>query len=453
LVQLLHDDVLSLPWCSTDDCGETITGAQVMIAPRGGVLARRASRVGRLLAVLLACAATPPPSAVMAEKAAACTPQSFKCFVEDLWPLAQQRNVSRAVFDAAFSGMTPDTSIMALTKAQPEYNRPVGQYVGSRVSVGAISSSRQQIVRWSDTLERAEREFGVEREILVSIWGLESGFGAVKGERDIIRSLATLAHARYRDVFFRDELLAALEILQSGDVPRARLVGSWAGAMGQPQFLPSSFLRHAVDFSNDKRRDIWTNVPDVLGSMASYLKNFGWRRGLPWGFEVVVPQGYDFRFSRGSFSTWAARGLRRSDDAKLSGDDEAYLLFPSGARGPAFLVTENYVAIKRYNFSDPYALAVAHLADRMRGGGPWHASWPEDDRPLTRDNRIALQRGLSTIGFKVGNFVGHIDFDQRDMIRQMQGEAGMVRDGNPTDALLAFVRQRASGPEDLALRR
>ena len=279
----------------------------------------------------------------------------------------------------------------------------------------------------------------------MSIWAIESGFGAVKGHHDVIRSLATLAHARFRgDDFFRDELLHALAILQAGEVPRARLVGSWAGAMGQPQFLPSSFLKHAADGSGDGRRDIWTNEADVLASIANYFRNFGWKRGQPWGFEVAAPDGYDFGFSRGTFAEWAARGFRRTDGGAFPEGDSAYLLFPAGAGGPAFLVTDNYVVIKRYNFSDPYALAVAHLADRMRGGAAWRSIWPENERPLSRADRIALQRALGALGYSVGNFVGHIDFEQRDMIREMQAEFRMVPDGNPDGALLERVQRKAA---------
>lgn len=363
---------------------------------------------------------------------------NFEQFVEDLWPRAEAAGVSRRTFRTAFANVKPDPQILAFTKSQPEYSKPVGSYLASRVASGTVSPGLQQLRAQSQVLDRIEQEFGVERSIVLSIWGIESSYGAVKGNRDVIRSLATLAHARYRDDFFRDQLLAALQILQAGDVPRQRLVGSWAGAMGQPQFLPSSFIAHAVDFSGDGRRDIWTNVPDVLGSIANYLRNNGWKKNLPWGFEVTVPRGFDYMISRGSFVEWADRGFQRAD-GPLPVEGDAFLLFPSGARGPAFLVTENFIVIKQYNNSDPYALAVAHLADRLRGLGPIRAHWPADDRPLSRDDRIALQRGLAALGYSVSNFVGHIDFDLRDAVRQIQLAAGMVPDGNPTAAVLSRV--------------
>src|ERR1043165_5411451 len=353
---------------------------------------------------------------------------SFQRFLNELWPDAEAAGVTPQVFGAAFANVRPDPDIMALTKSQPEYLRPVGSYIVGRVAGGTISAGHQRMAALSGLLERIEKKFGVERSIIVSIWGLESGYGAVKGNRDVIRSLATLAHARYRDDFFRSQLIAALQGLQAGDVPRDRLGGSWAGAMGQPQFLPSSFVRHAVDFSGDGRRDIWANASDVLASIANYMRNQGWQRGLPWGFEVVIPKGFDYMLSRGSFAEWTERGLRRADGGKLPDSDNAFLLFPSGASGPAFLVTDNYVAIKQYNNSDAYALAVAHLADRLRGNGPFRAKWPQI-RPLSREDRIKLQRAFAVLGYRVNNFVGHIDFDLRDGVREIQNAMGAIPAG------------------------
>jgi len=252
----------------------------------------------------------------------------------------------------------------------------------------------------------------------------------------VFRSLATLAQARFRDPYFRDELLVALKILQDGHIAREQMLSSWAGAMGQPQFMPSSFEAFAVDFSGDGRRDIWTNVPDVLASTANYFQKWGWTSGMPWGFEVVVPQGFDYRRSRGPFSDWNKLGVRRADGGALPPKGDAILFFPSGAAGPAFLITENFVVIKRYNNSDAYALAVAHLADRLHGGGPIRAAWPLEDKQLSREARIALQRKLAALGYDVHDFEGRIDFDLRDAIREMQVKFGMLPDGHPTAALL-----------------
>jgi membrane-bound lytic murein transglycosylase B len=367
----------------------------------------------------------------------------FATYIQRLWPQAEKRGITRRTFDLAFAGVTPDPGVIALTQRQAEYGRPVGTYIAGAISPGRLSGGAAQMSKWADTLAAVEKQFGVDRAILVAIWGMETSYGAAPGDKDIIRSLVTLAASGYREEFNREELLNALIILQEGHIARDRITGSWAGAMGQPQFIPSSFMKWAVDFSGDGRRDIWTNVPDVLGSIANYFRKNGWTPGLPWGFEVVVPGNFDFRKSRGSFSEWNALGFRRADGGALPASGPAYLLFPSGARGPAFLVTDNFVAIWRYNKSDAYVLAIAHLADRLRGGPPLTGKWPADDVQMTRDERIRIQRALAARGYKVDNFVGQIDFEQRDGIRAEQAKAGLRPDGHPDAALLEWLAKPA----------
>ena len=269
-------------------------------------------------------------------------------------------------------------------------------------------------------LDAIEQTYGVERGIVLALWGIESSFGSGQDRWDVIRSLATLAEARYRDPYFRNELLVALQILQEGHIARERMLGSWAGAMGQPQFMPSSFYEYAVDFTGDGRRDIWTSVPDVLASIANYLARTGWQRDLPWGFEVVLPQRLRLpdeprRVRRMDQARRAARRRRR-----LAGRRRRRPAVSQRRRGPAFLVTANFNVIKLYNNSDVYALAVGHLADRMRGGAPFRAAWPKDDPQLSRDARIALQRKLASLGYAVKDFAGRLDFDQRDAIRELE---------------------------------
>ncbi|HXM31454.1 MAG TPA: lytic murein transglycosylase [Xanthobacteraceae bacterium] len=370
------------------------------------------------------------------------TKNDFQSFVANLWPDAKASGVSRATFDAAFKGLTPDPQVIAATKRQPEYIRPAGAYIASLVSEGRVAAGRKHMVPYAETLAAVEAKFGVDRFILLSIWGIESNYGREPEGKDVIRSLATLAEARYRDDFFRHELISALVILQQGRVAREKLIGSWAGAMGQPQFIPSSFLRYAIDFSGGGRADIWTNVLDVLASIANYFRESGWTAGMPWGFEVTIPAGFDYRKSRAPFMDWTSLGVKRADGGALPGTGDAILLFPSGYKGPAFLVTKNFEAIKRYNNSDAYALAAVHLADRLRGAGPIRAPWPDDDKPLSREERVELQRALATLGYKVNNFQGQIDFDLRDNIREIQTSAGRVADGNPDAALLAIIRDR-----------
>jgi membrane-bound lytic murein transglycosylase B len=363
--------------------------------------------------------------------------ESFDDYLAALRTDAAKRGITGATFDLAFAGVTPDPAVLAAMRREPEYGKPMNAYLASLVSPSRIANGQRKSAQWADTLHAVEKRFGVEAGILVAIWGIESSFGEARDPWDVFRSLATLAYARFQHPFFRNELLSALAILQSGQVARRQFVGSWAGAMGQPQFLPSSYLADAVDFDGDGRPDIWTSVPDVLASIANYLHKAGWQPGLPWGFEVVVPKNFDYQTSRGSFRQWVDRGFARADGAAFPNSGDAILFFPSGASGPAFLVTRNFIVIKSFNNSDAYALAVGTLSDRLRGLSPLRAAWPGNDFQPSRSERMALQRRLAALGFKVADFDGHIDFDLRDDIRQMQGRFGMIPDGYPSRALLA----------------
>jgi membrane-bound lytic murein transglycosylase B len=361
---------------------------------------------------------------------------SFDALRNELWPLAQAQGITRATFDLAFRGLTPDARVIAITKRQPEFGKPIGAYVDSIASSARIAAGKQKAAQWADTFTRVETTYGVDRFILLGLWGIETSYGEDKDRWDVIRSVATLVHAEYRAAYFRKELLVALRVLQEGHVARDKFVGSWAGAMGQPQFMPSNFYDYAVDFSGDGRRDIWNNVPDVLGSMGNYLRKEGWKAGVPWGFEVVVPPDFDAMRSRASFGEWAEAGVRRADGGAFPGAGNGILFFPSGRAGPAFLVTQNFNVIKLYNNSDVYALAVGHLADRMQGAPRFRTPWPKDDPQLSREQRMALQKKLAELGYKVRDFQGRIDFDLRDAIRQEQKKFGMPPDGHPTLALL-----------------
>jgi hypothetical protein len=228
-------------------------------------------------------------------------------------------------------------------------------------------------------------------------------------------------------------------MLHDNPLPRSEFAGSWAGAMGQAQFLPSSYLKYAVDFDGDGKADIWRSVPDALASIANYLQQSGWQPRLPWGFEVVVPQGFDYRMNRGTFAEWAQRGVNRAEGGLLPTAGTAILFFPSGASGPAFLVTDNFIVLKRFNNSDAYALAAGALADRLRGLPQLRSAWPANDFQPSRDQRIALQRRLAELGYKIQDFDGHFDFDQRDAVRDLQQRFGMIPDGHPGRAFLDRV--------------
>jgi membrane-bound lytic murein transglycosylase B len=365
--------------------------------------------------------------------------ESFEAFLAGLRADATAQGITRPTFDAAFAGVTPDPGVLAAMRHAPEYGKPMSAYLASLVSPARVAMGLRQSARWADTLRAVDKRFAVAPPILLSIWGIESSFGEAPDRWDVFRSLATLANARFQHPLFRNELLSALVILQQGRIARRQFVGSWAGAMGQAQFLPSSYLKYAVDFDGDGRPDIWNSVPDVLASIANYLHKAGWQPGLPWGFEVMVPQQFDYRISRGTFQQWAISGFQRVDGTALPSAGDAILFFPSGAGGPAFLVTANFNALKTFNNSDAYALAVGELADRFAGRGPIRAAWPASDFQPSRGERMALQRRLADLGYKVADFTGHIDFDLRDDIRQVQRQNGMIPDGYPSRALLKRI--------------
>ncbi len=371
--------------------------------------------------------------------------ESFERFLAALRADAAAQGITQATFDRAMAGLTPDPAVLAAMQREPEYGKPMSAYLASLVSPARIATGTRKYAQWSATLRAIETRFGVDPTILVAIWGVESSFGEARDPWDVFRSLATLAYAQFQPPLFRDELLSALKILQQDRIPRQQFVGSWAGAMGQAQFLPSSYLTFAIDFGGDGRPDIWTSVPDVLASIANYLQKAGWRPGLPWGFEVRVPQNFDYGTSRDSFAAWAGRGFKRTDGAALpDAADEAILFFPSGAGGPAFLVTQNFTVIKQYNNSDAYALAVGLFSDRLRGFAPLRTPWPANDFQPSRGQRVVLQRRLAALGFKVDDLNGHIDFALRDAIRQMQHRFGMAADGYP--GRLFLQRVGVTGP-------
>ncbi len=361
---------------------------------------------------------------------------SFRKFVAALWKDAQARGVTRQTFNAAFTGVTPNPRVIALTTRQPEQAKPMGAYVASLASPQRAAMGLRKEAQWRGLFDTVEKRFGVERWVLLAIWGMESSYGALKDRWDVIRSLATLAHAGYRGDYFRNELLIALTILQSDRIPRDRFVGSWAGAMGQTQFMPKNFTDYAIDFNGDGRRDLWTSVPDAIGSTGNYLSKEGWKAGLPWGFEVTIPRGFDHRKSRAGYGEWTRLGVRRSDGKAYPSTGEGILFFPTGVPGPAFIITPNYHVLREYNNSDAYAISIGHLADRMHGGAPIRASWPKHNTTLPRDDRIALQKRLAELGHDVKLFNGPITFEQRDYIRAEQVKLGMLPDGHASAELL-----------------
>jgi len=414
--------------------------------------ARRASWALRLLSILAALLiwqlAPSPASASPKAKAKARTEsvaQSFQAFVKSLRPLAEARGVSRQTFDLAFKGVTYDPKVIAHTTAQAEFVKPIWEYLSAAVSSRRVEQGRSVAGEYQSWLAKAQGEFGVESSVIVGIWGLETDFGGFVGSDNVIRALATLAYAHFRGDYFRDELLSALQILEEGDIAPGQMKGSWAGAMGQTQFMPSSFREFAVDFDGGGRRNIWTSAPDAIGSTANYLAKHGWIDGQPWGFEVILPKDFDLRDADSShyapFTAFAERGVKRADGKAMPRSGEAELLITAGLKGPIFLVTQNFKVIKTYNNSTSYALAVALLGDRAMGAEGLHAEWPVHDHQLSSGQMQEMQTRLKKLGYDVGEIDGKIGETGRAAVRAYQQKTGQAPDGYPTLALLLKLRK------------
>ncbi len=373
--------------------------------------------------------------------------EAFRQCLADLQEDARiQGGVRAETWQQHTTGLEPDMDVVALLDRQPEFTTPIWDYMAGLVDDERAEDGRERLAQWHDTLMRIEREYGVDPAIVVAIWGVESNYGQGLGKRRVIDSLATLACIGRRQGFFRGELFHAMRIVQDGHIAADDLRGSWAGAFGQTQFMPSTFARLAVDFDGDGRRDLMSTVPDALASTANYLQRAGWRTGEPWGFEVKLPEGFDTsdagRSAKQPMSVWGTRGLRRVDGSTLpDGDTPAGLLLPAGADGPAFLVMKNFDALFAYNAAESYALAIAHLADRIRGGGEFVTPWPTDDPGLSRAERREVQELLIARGHDIGGVDGMIGTNTRRVIREIQPELGLDPDGRAGRKLLEALRR------------
>ncbi|WP_374516212.1 lytic murein transglycosylase [Brevundimonas sp.] len=359
--------------------------------------------------------------------------------------LARHGGVRRAAYERELQGLVPDPSVIRLDRNQPEFSRPAGAYVQNAVTATRIAQARQRLDRvpW-EVVQR----FGVPSEILVGIWAQESAFGQVQGDHDVIRSLATLAFDGRRRDWAEQQLKHALDIVVDGKRARAGLKGSWAGAMGQTQFMPDNYLRLGVDQTGDGLVDIWGSDADALASAANLLAQAGWKRGQSWGYEVTLPSNFDYAEAEGPrhpWSYWAARGVRLAHGgAPTSAEaaEEATILLPQGARGPAFLAMPNHYVIRRYNNSVSYALAIGLTADGVQGKPGLVASWP-DDPPLSREQRIGAQRALTALGYDTQGIDGVIGANTRAALRRWQQATGRLADGYLTAALADELIRRA----------
>jgi membrane-bound lytic murein transglycosylase B len=373
----------------------------------------------------------------------------LSAFLDGLRTDAEAKGVSRELFERATKGLAPDDAIADLNASQPEHVKTAGDYVGLLVSDTRLAAGRAKLIEHDDLLKRIEARFGVDRHVVLAIWGIESAFGTSMGERNVIRSLTTLAVTdQRRSAFWKGELLAAMTIVQRGDTSMEGMLGSWAGAMGHTQFMPSTFLQHAVDFDGDGRRDIWGAPPDALASAASYLKASGWVTGQSATIEVQLPESFDFALSAPNVAKtgadWTALGLRPArSDVTLSPTATWSLSVPAGHLGPVFLTGQNFKAILKYNRAVPYALAVSHLAERLAGAGPFVKAWPPSDKALSRGDREDLQTRLAALGHDIGGIDGIIGTATRTAIRAFQRAERLPEDGHPDQGLLDRLRRVA----------
>ena len=356
---------------------------------------------------------------------------------------ARASGIEEATLQAAFDTVRLVPSAIEADRTQPEFTRSVWDYLDSAVSPQRVSRGQAKLRSLRETGVDADgiaARYGVPLEVLVAIWGVESNFGGFMGDIPAIDALATLGFEGRRESWAREQLLAALEILQHHDVDRSQLIGSWAGAMGQTQFLPTAYLAYAVDADGDGRRDIWRSVPDVLASTANFLARSGWKAGQPWGGEVRLPAGFDYARAnadaRQTSNEWTALGVQSRDGAPLPTLPDSAILLPAGAKGPAFLVGANFRTILRYNNATSYALAVHLLAQRIAGGATVQAEWPRELQPLGRSQVLALQAALNARGFQTGTPDGLVGLATQKGLRQYQQSEGLLADGYPSLELL-----------------
>ncbi len=375
--------------------------------------------------------------------------REFAACLQQLRSEAATKGVSSATFDQHTAALVSDMAVVGFLDAQPEFVTPIWDYMAGLVDAERVADGRAMLERWAEVLARVETQYGVDAGTVVAVWGVESNFGRNFGSRPLLTSLSTLSCFGRRQAFFRGEFFTTLKIIQEGHVAPERLTGSWAGAFGHTQFMPSTFMRLAVDFDGDGRRDLVDSVPDALASTANFLKRAGWRGDLDWGFEVVLPKRFDTagagRRNKQPMQQWASRGVKRVDGSALpAAATPAGLLLPAGAAGPAFLVTRNFDALYAYNAAESYALAIAHLADRLRGGAPLVTPWPTDDAGLSRAERREVQSLLLARGHDIGEPDGMIGARTREALKRVQGELGLVADGRAGQAVLKALRDAES---------
>ena len=394
-----------------------------------------------LFASALLLAITP----IVHAQSSAADSAEFQACLQRLQPMASAKGVQRGTFERLTQGLEPDMSVIEKLDYQPEFRSAIWDYLSGLVDDERVAEGQAMLARHAETLKQVEQRFGVDPATVVAVWGVESNFGQNFGSYPLVQSLGTLSCFGRRQSYFRGELFSAMRIVQKGDVPVERLVGSWAGAFGHTQFMPSTFERLAVDFDGDGRADLMDNASDALASTANFLKKAGWRTGQPWGLEVKLPSGFNTanegRRTKRAINEWVSRGVASVDGSPLpTNAGSAGLLTPAGPTGPAFLVFRNFDAIYSYNAAESYGLAIAHLSDRLRGAGNFATPWPTDDPGISRAERRELQGLLILRGHDIGAVDGMLGEKSRAAIKIEQERLGQEPTGRGGMKILQALR-------------
>jgi lytic murein transglycosylase len=371
----------------------------------------------------------------------------FENCVAAMWPDAARRNISQDSFQRFTAGLAPDLRIMDLMDAQPEFSKSIWDYLDILVNDTRLARGREILSQYRAQFDAVEKAYGVDRYAIAAIWGIESNYSTQMGDRSVLQSTATLACVGRRQPYFKDEFLSALEILHHSDLRPEQMRGSWAGAFGPTQFMPTAFKRYAVDADGDGRRDVVDDPADLIASTANNLKKDGWQAGQSWGYEVVVPRGFNYmladRAKLMTLAQWEQLGIKPATGQPFPRPAEkAYLLAPAGAEGPGFLMLQNFRVIMKYNPAEAYALAIGHFADRLRGGQPFVQPWPRQERELSRSERLELQQLLAQRGFYRGTPDGQLGGLTREALRGFQASIGIAADGFASSDMLEKLRGR-----------
>ena len=374
------------------------------------------------------------------------TNKGFQRWIKSFRSRANAKGITNSTMDRAFRGVTFNDYVIDKDRNQSEFTKTLWAYLDSAASDTRVSNGKKALKRQSRVLRGIEAKYGVDKEVVAAVWGLESAYGTFRGDINVIEALATLAYDGRRGKFFEAQLIDALKILQSGDVAPANMTGSWAGAMGHTQFIPTSYQAFAVDFTGDGKRDIWSDNPaDALASTAAYLKKHGWVSGQPWGVEVTVPRDFNYALANRKIkklpSDWAKLGVRDTKGKAVRNFGQASLLLPAGHQGAAFLIFKNFSVIERYNTADAYVIGVGHLSDRLKGGPKIQSGWPRDDRALTFSERKEMQKLLTQKGFNTQGVDGLIGPLTIDAVRDYQRARGDVPDGYASLSILKKLRR------------